>query len=172
MTMAVKYDIYDSARDDLWRFTLGKTGARPLLVVGLNPSTATQEAADTTVAKVETVAARSGFDGFVMLNLYPVRATDYRELPADVNRQAFATNLAKIEAVVAGVPDPVLWAAWGNPVEHHSFFMDARDALRERLARYAPKWQCFGAPTTRGHPRHPSRLQYAWEFRPYAWPAA
>ena len=80
------YDIYSNANDDQWRFTLGRCGSRPLLTIGLNPSTATQERADPTVARVERIAEEKGFggrfDGFVMLNLYPVRATDFRELPA------------------------------------------------------------------------------------------
>ena len=74
------YDIYSNDRNDTLRFTLGKSGSRKLLTVGLNPSTATQETSDTTVAKVEGVAKRTGFDGFVMLNLYPIRSTDFNAL--------------------------------------------------------------------------------------------
>jgi len=161
------YDIYSNARGDAWRFTLGRSSKNPLLAVGLNPSTATQEKADTTVAKVERVAERAGYDGFVMLNLYPVRATDYRTLPTKVNKEAFETNLREIEELVATVQAPTLWAAWGNCVSHHGYFVKARDELFRRLERYRARWVCFGPPTDQGHPRHPSRLQYAWEFRPY-----
>ncbi len=87
--------------DDLWRYTLGCSGSRPLLAIGLNPSTATQERADPTVARVQRVAELHGFDGFVMLNLYPVRATNYRTLPAKVNAVAFQRNLQLIEEVVS-----------------------------------------------------------------------
>lgn len=34
------YDIYSNAKSDRWRFTLGKSGARRLITIGLNPSTA------------------------------------------------------------------------------------------------------------------------------------
>ena len=161
------YDIYSNARGDRWRFTLGRSGSKPLLAVGLNPSTATQEKLDTTVAKVEQVALRNGYDGFVMLNLYPVRATDYRTLPPKLDREAFETNLQRIEEVVAGLLSPTLWAAWGNCVSHHDYFLAARDELFRRLGKYDPNWVCFGTPTSKGHPRHPSRLQYAWTFQPY-----
>ena len=50
------YDIYNSDQNDQWRYTLGRSGARPLLVIGLNPSTATQEKLDPTVTRVEKVA--------------------------------------------------------------------------------------------------------------------
>lgn len=76
------YDIYSNAHDDQWRYTLGQSGKRPLLTIGLNPSTATQEKADPTVARVERIAKDKGFNGFVMLNLYPVRKTDFRKRPS------------------------------------------------------------------------------------------
>lgn len=163
-----RYDIYSATDDDLWRFTLGKAGRRPLVTIGLNPSTATQEASDTTVAKVEGVAARQGFDGFIMLNLYPVRATDFRTLPAEVNRKAYDTNLDRIEQVVQGLPGATVWAGWGDPVMHHPYFGAARDELFRRLAAYGARWVRYGDLTAKGHPRHPSRLQYQWTFSEYA----
>jgi hypothetical protein len=159
--------LYSSDKDDTWRYTLGKPGKSLLLTIGLNPSTATREKADTTVAKVEQVALRHGFDGFAMLNLYPVRATDYRSLSSTVDRDAFHRNLDKIEEIVASQSKPVIWAAWGASIEHHPYFLQARNELFSRLARYGVKWVRFGALTAQGHPRHPSRLQYAWEFAPY-----
>jgi hypothetical protein len=158
------YDIYSNARSDSWRFTLGKSGVNPLLTIGLNPSTATREKADTTVAKVEKVAKQYGFDGFVMFNLYPVRATDFRDLPRKVNREAFEENIAKIEGLVAALRKPTVWAAWGTCVTHHTYFLEARDELIPRLAKHGVKWVCHGPPTQNGHPRHPSRLRYAWSL--------
>ncbi len=162
------YDIYSNAHDDQWRFTLGRCGSRPLLTIGLNPSTATQERADPTVAQVERIAEDKGFDGFVMLNLYPVRATDFRELPADRNELAFTTNLGRIEATVArtskSMSKPMIWAAWGESILHHDFFIDACVALIRRLRRHHVQWVHFGEITKSGHPRHPSRVTYAWKF--------
>lgn len=161
------YDIYCNDRDDQWRYTLGKSGARPLFAIGLNPSTATQEKSDTTVAKVERVARMNGFDGFVMLNLYPVRATNYRELPRRPDRVAYDTNIDRIETLVREVGDATLWAAWGNPVTHFNFFLAARNELWRRLAPFRPRWVRHGELTGDGHPRHPSRLRYAWQFQPF-----
>lgn len=161
------FDIYHSDQEDRWRYTLGKAGRRPLLTVGLNPSTATQEKADQTVARVQKVAVLHGFDGFVMMNLCAVRATDYRTLPAKVDQTAFDRNLDMIEEVVAGQSARVIWAAWGSPVVHHSYFLRARDELARRLEPYRPKWMRFGDLTATGHPRHASRLDYGWTFAPY-----
>lgn len=158
------YDIYSNAQNDKWRFTLGKSGSRKLLTIGLNPSTATKEKSDTTVAKVEGVAKRNGFDGFVMLNLYPVRATDFNALPLDVDAEAFSENLNRIEALVADNPTSVIWAAWGENINARSYFVAAASELFGRLEKYGTAWQHFGALTNSGHPRHPSRLSYAWSF--------
>ena len=158
------YDIYSNAQDDQWRFSLGKSGKRTLIVIGLNPSTATKEKSDTTIAKVEVAANQAGFDGFVMLNLYPVRSTDFNALPMEVNAKAFAENLAKIEAVVAAESKPVIWAAWGENILAREFFVAASKDLFSRLEKYGASWQRFGSLTQSGHPRHPSRLHYAWKF--------
>lgn len=158
------YDIYSSAHNDEWRFALGKRGSRQVLIIGLNPSIATQDKSDTTAAKVERVARRNGFDGFVMLNLYPVRATDFRELPADADLEAFAENLKRVEALAGAQPDPVVWAAWGNGIRARSYFAAAANELFTRLEKYGARWWHFGPLTRLGHPRHPSRTSYAWEF--------
>lgn len=161
------YDIYSNAQDDQWRFTLGKSGKRTLIVIGLNPSTATKEKSDTTIAKVEVAANQAGFDGFVMLNLYPVRSTDFNALPKEVNAEAFAENLVKIEAVVAAELQPVIWSAWGENIMAREFFVAASKELFTRLEKYSASWQQFGSLTQTGHPRHPSRLHYDWEFSPF-----
>jgi hypothetical protein len=135
--------------------------------MGLNPSKATKEKSDTTVAKVEQVAKQNGFDGFVMLNLYPVRATNLKDLPDRANPKALAKNLACIEATIALESCPVLWAAWGKNILAKDFFVEAAKKLFAQLEKYNIDWQHFGPLTASGHPRHPSRLKYAWSFAPF-----
>ena len=91
------YEIYHSEHDDQWRYTLGTIGKRPLITIGLNPSTATQEKLDNTVTKVEKVAQQCGFDSFIMLNLYPVRATDPQDLPPSAHPVPRKRNRAQID---------------------------------------------------------------------------
>ena len=161
------YDIYHCDQNDQWRYTLGRSGARPLLVIGLNPSTATQEKLDPTVTRVEKVAQQCGFDGFVMLNLYPERATDPKDLPPKADSVAYERNLEAIEKTVAQYPTPTIWAAWGTSVVNRPYLLRARDALHERLAQYQPQWRRFGDLTVNGHPRHPLYLDYSWTLEPY-----
>jgi hypothetical protein len=148
------YDLYANSSDDRCRYVLGRDGERKILVIGLNPSTATRDTSDTTVAKVEAVARRNGHDGFVMLNLYPVRATDHRTLPRRADARQMRHNLEVIEAMVEAEPAPVLWAAWGVSIVGRPFFLSAAIELVARLQRYRPTWQRYGPPTADGHPRH------------------
>ena len=161
------YDIYHPDQNNLWRYTLGRSGARPLLVIGLNPSTATPKKLDPTVTRVEKVAQQSGFDGFVMLNLYPVRAVKPQDLPSTANVVAYERNLEEIEKLVAQYPNPTLWAAWGELVMNRPYLYRTRDELFQRLAKYNPQWRRFGELTANGHPRHPRGLSYSWTLEPY-----
>jgi hypothetical protein len=107
-----------------------------LYVIGLNPSTATQEKSDTTVAKVEEVARLNGYSGFAMLNLYPVRATDYNELPQIPEDTAIAQNTAEIETLLGSSQKPTIWAAWGQSALARSYFLSSAKLLETRLRTY------------------------------------
>jgi hypothetical protein len=161
------YEIYRSTADDACRFALGRSGRRPLVVVGLNPSTATREKSDPTAAKVERVAHAHGYDGFVLVNLCPVRATDCRTLPEMVDPRLLTANLRAITEVARAVDGVTLWAAWGAPILTRPFLLGAAIAIAEHAERFGPAWQHFGPLTVGGHPRHPSRLSYAWAFAPF-----
>lgn len=159
------FDLYSSSLDDQWRYLLGKSGKNPLLVIGLNPSKATQHKPDPTVSKVKAVAQMNSYDGFLMLNLYPVRATDWRMLPFEADRIAFNENIESIIKLVGSFNSPpTIWAAWGESVMGRPFFREALLDLVQRLKIYDVKWVHLGEFTGSGHPRHPSRLSYSWRF--------
>lgn len=58
----------------------------PLVVVGLNPSTASEAEPDDTCQRWLSMAQRWGYEALTVLNLYPLRATK----PADMKRGIFA----------------------------------------------------------------------------------
>ena len=61
-----------------YRYILGTRGEKPLICVGINPSTARPGALDPTLKSVERIARNSGFDSFIMFNVYAQRATPRR----------------------------------------------------------------------------------------------
>jgi hypothetical protein len=162
--LAFMYDIYAQSDDHRRRYSLGRTGRKSLYVIGLNPSTATQEKSDPTIAKVEQVAIRTGYDGFVMFNLYPVRATDYNTLSKKAVAGAIARNTQVITTLLETDLLPTIWAAWGTPITRRYFFLQSARTIVEQLKQTRAIWVHFGALTVGGHPRHPSRLAYHWTF--------
>ena len=58
-----------------YRYLLGTRGSRPLLCLGVNPSTAVPGDLDNTLKSVERIALGNGFDSFIMCNVYAQRAT-------------------------------------------------------------------------------------------------
>ena len=67
--------IYDHD-EPLTRYSLGQEGSHPLVCIGVNPSTAVPGNLDPTVAGVARFAKAKGYDGWLMFNLYPQRATN------------------------------------------------------------------------------------------------
>ncbi|MBQ0719597.1 MAG: DUF1643 domain-containing protein [Gammaproteobacteria bacterium] len=159
----MSYDLYSCNRGDKSRFILGKSGARTLHVIGLNPSTANREKADTTVAKVEKVARNNGYDGFVMANLYPLRATQPEDLPTEHNSRLSRRNISEIIDSF-GDTCPVVWAAWGVHISSRPYLLKACVKLQQAVESRGGQWLNFGQLCQGGHPRHPSRLSYSWVF--------
>jgi len=158
------FDIYIASDDNRCRYALGSNGDRKLLVIGLNPSTATKEKSDNSITKVERVASNHGFDGFVMLNLYPVRATQLAELDVEAEMDIYEENLRLIDQICSQQANPVVWLGWGDSIFKRCFFLDAAIELFSMLKVHGISWQHFGELTQGGHPRHPSRLNYSWKF--------
>lgn len=75
--------IYKKTTDNSSRFVLGEPGSNSLVCVGVNPSTATPEKLDNTLRTVKKLSAVHGFDGWIMLNLYPQRATNPNDMHAE-----------------------------------------------------------------------------------------
>ena len=70
--------------DDKARFILGQSGANPIICFGINPSTANDMKDDPTILKIKKIASENDCDGWIMLNLYPQRATN----PNDMHTKA------------------------------------------------------------------------------------
>ena len=66
---------YAHDRNNTVRYTLGKYVTKPLIFFGINPSTASIEKNDATISIIEHIAKLRHYDGYMMLNIYPLRAT-------------------------------------------------------------------------------------------------
>jgi hypothetical protein len=160
----VKFDIHDKVEGDQKRFILGLSGAPKLFVLGVNPSAANKEKSDTTITKVATFSSNLGFGGFVMLNIYPQRATSPGGLHLNSDSKLVDQNKEVICSLMRGKNQMKIWAAWGNLIVSRNYLWDCLEELADELKEFNPIWKHCGKPTNMGHPRHPSRLAYKENF--------
>ena len=157
------YDIYLTANNNSLRYALGRSGSRPLIIIGLNPSTADQYTRDQTLTRVESFARRRA-NGLIMCNLYPLRATDPDDLPHHANPQFINRNAGHILSMIKSAEIYEIWAAWGDPIDKRGYLLDSLRQLHNTVAPSSPTWLQCGPLTKKGHPRHPSRLAYKQRF--------
>jgi hypothetical protein len=159
--MSYNPNIYKNSEDNSLRYVLGQTeGNRPLVVLGLNPSTADEKTSDATITKVMGFANMAKNDGFIMINLYPVRATDSGMLPKEFNSEYHRTNLEIIDATLGCYPEVDVLVAFGSNGVSRAYLKDCMKDIVAVMGRHKVNWYKIGALTKYGHPRHPSRAKY------------
>ena len=138
--------------DDTERFMLGEVGENPIICFGINPSTANDIKYDPTILKIRKIASENNYDGWVMLNLYPQRATNPNDMHIEADNDLKIKNYKVIRSVFNTYPNALTLASWGNAIEKRKYL---KDCLKEILA-IAPdrKWVCRGKLTVKGNPRH------------------
>ena len=138
--------------DDTARFMLGEVGENPIICFGINPSTANDIKYDPTILKIRKIASENNCDSWVMLNLYPQRATNPNDMHKKADNDLKIKNYEVIRSVFNIYPNALTLASWGNAIEKRKYL---KDCLKEILA-IAPdrKWVCRGKLTVKGNPRH------------------
>ncbi len=132
----------------LWRIW---DESKPILVViGLNPSTATEEKDDPTVRRCIGYARDHGKGGLSMLNIFAFRATN----PADMKSQKDPVGPYNNEAIISETTRAIeaggeALCAWGG----HGAHMGRSSAMREILDGMS-NIKCLGF-TKSGEPLHP-----------------
>ena len=166
-----------------YRYILATRGERPLICVGVNPSTAAPGDLDNTLKSVERVALHNGYDSFIMFNVYPQRATRPQDLEAVLN-PALHRNRAQDmmvadpdRAAAKGIAPPDRNDASGLRIKEHVFgcggpiicvpvvektkegiLACVRDMVEAGRA-WGARWYTAGARSKAGHPHHPLYLR-------------
>ena len=142
-----------------YRYILGTRGARPLICLGVNPSTAAPEHLDPTLQSVQRIALNNGFDSFIMLNVCAQRATSPSDMALEPSARLHAENVRAFAYALSLSDAPSVWAAWGNIIEQRAYLSGfVRDLFEASAARGAAWYRC-GAISKRGHPHHPLYLR-------------
>ena len=150
-----------------YRYILGTRGKKPLICIGINPSTAEPDNLDNTLKSVERIALGNGYDSFIMFNVYAQRATDPDAMERSCNPLLHRENLEAFRYVLSISEKPAVWAAWGAIIEKRDYLAQC---VRDMVAvgqTYGAQWHCAGAITKKGHPHHPLYLRKDEKLKPF-----
>ena len=150
-----------------YRYILGTRGKKPLICVGINPSTAKPGDLDNTLKSVERIALGNGFDSFIMFNVYAQRATDPDTMEKTCNDELHRQNLEAFRYVLSISEKPAVWAAWGTIIEKRDYLPRCLQDMLEAGQEFGAQWYCAGRISKKGHPHHPLYLKKNEEIRPF-----
>ncbi|MBD3617526.1 MAG: DUF1643 domain-containing protein [Gracilimonas sp.] len=149
--------IYDHD-EPLTRYSLGQEGENPLICFGVNPSTAKPNDLDPTVASVARFARDHGYDGWLMFNLYPQRATNPDKMHRRFQNEIHQKNVDVIANLTEGLSADV-WCAWGTLIEKRSYLSRCLQDIFDVLAQNNCTYFKRGRISKAGHPHHPLYLK-------------
>ena len=150
-----------------YRYILGTRGKKPLICIGINPSTAQPGDLDNTLKSVERIAHGNGFDSFIMFNVYAQRATDPDTMERTCNLQLHKENLEAFRYVLSISEQPAVWAAWGTIIEKRDYLPACVKDMVAVGQEYGACWYCAGKVSKKGHPHHPLYLRKDEKISPF-----
>lgn len=133
------FDIYHSDQADTWRFALGRGGRKSLIAIGLHPGLAKAEEHDHAIVRAQAMAARHGCDGFVVMNLCPVRASTPHDLPWSLGADAYQQNMLELVKTLTSAGVVAAWGDW-DEAGVRAYLGRAREDLLERGADAGVQW--------------------------------
>lgn len=129
---------------------------RPMVVIGVNPSTADATANDPTIRRCLSFAYAAGCGSLVMVNLFAWRATDVRELGGNHGDVVGPRNLAALLAACR-LPRALVVCAWGQPGKLPPWHRRHPELIAAQLVRAGVDLHVLDT-TADGHPAHPLYL--------------
>ena len=163
----MKYDITKMVGDERVRYSLTHKGDNPMIVIGINHSPADKDKPDATMRRVMGFAERYGFDSFVMLNVYPLRATNPAALPQECDAELHTANIREIVNVVSSHPGASILLAYGGNINSRKYLRPCLRDIVEAIKPYSPKYFQIGTALNRdGSPKHPLMAPYSSAITP------
>lgn len=147
--------IYKTNENNSARYVLGEITqpkGKTLLCFGINPSTASPECLDNTIRKVVRISRNNGYENWIMLNVYPQRATDPNNLHAILDEELHKANILHIKQVAKDYSDCDILLAYGNLIDKRAYL---KNCLRDILDNLQGKKVKVIKTTKLNHPVHP-----------------
>ncbi len=149
--------IYERDSGNNNRYALGQIfeeNGRTLICFGINPSTASPEQLDKTINKVIKIARFNGYSNWIMLNIYPQRATNPDDLHMTANEQIVKQNIETISQILDTYQDCDILFAYGNLISKRSFLRPCLEQI-SKLLKLKNKTIKVIKLTKEGNPVHP-----------------
>ena len=156
MQYKVTPDIYKW--NDGARFVLGLRGEKPLIVFGINPSFADNLNPDRTINKVIRFAHKNNFEGWIMLNIYPLRDKNPKNLRSQFDEKLHRENIKCISEVLFDYPNADICAAWGVNINIRPYLKECLREICRPNEMSGRSWKSIGPLSKDGHPKHPLYL--------------
>ncbi|MCI2055803.1 MAG: DUF1643 domain-containing protein [Oscillibacter sp.] len=150
-----------------YRYVLGTRGKKPLICMGINPSTAAPDHLDPTLQSVERIAHANGYDSFLMFNVYAQRATRPDDMEPALNEVLHAENKRAFAYLLSLSQQPAVWCAWGNIIEKRGYLFDCVRDFAALGQDAGAVWYAAGPPLKSGHPHHPLYLKRDTALLPF-----
>ena len=151
-----------------YRYVLGTRGTRPLICIGINPSTAAPDRLDNTLKSAQRIALFNGYDSFIMFNVYAQRATLPDDMEKVLNRDMHRENMKAFEWILRQYPGPCsVWAAWGALITRRDYLPGCVLDMAAVGRRYGARWYTAGPRSKAGHPHHPLYLRSDSPLEPF-----
>ena len=132
--------LYERNEDNSARFVLGQIfnpNGKTLLCFGVNPSTACPECIDNTIKKIINISKHNGYENWIMLNVYPQRATNPDDMHIERNELLVQTNLLHIRQISQKYSNCDVLLAYGNLITKRKYL---KPCLAEILSLLNGEW--------------------------------
>ena len=147
--------VYDA--DENVRFILGELGVNTLYTVLLNPSTANDKKHDPTSSFVKNISQQHGYDGWCILNIYPLRSTKPHLLPELIDNDLLKSNFNTFNKYISHNAD--VWLGYGDGVCNREYLQQSKKAILQILdKKECNLYYCRGL-TIKGNPFHSSYIR-------------
>ena len=150
--------VYETNDDNSARFVLGQIFndvGKTLLCFGINPSTACPMCIDNTIRKIISICANNGYDNWIMLNIYPQRATNPDSIHLQCDENLTAQNMLHIKSIVEKYTDSDVLLAYGNLITKRKYLKKCLDEILNELVTKRDKKLKVIKITKKGNPVHP-----------------
>lgn len=150
--------LYEKNADNSARFVLGQVlnpSGKTLLCFGINPSTASPENLDNTIRKVISIGNYNGYENWIMLNIYPQRATNPDDMHLECDESLTKANLLHIRKIAEIYPDCDVLLAYGNLISKRKYLRACLDEILTLLSEEQGKKIKVIKLTKANNPVHP-----------------